>query len=106
MCEVRVNLYWRFLLKYVEHIKLWFKPEKKYHAVHMKICVKIMVRRPIISGFKDVAEEIGREKHNGNFMPNTLFRAVVQFRRYLQEMGKSRVATNSCVTKCNTVKPA
>ena len=58
----------------------------------MKICVKIMVTRRIISGFKYVAQEVGRENHNVNFMPNTLFPAVVQFRRHLQEMGHSRVA--------------
>jgi hypothetical protein len=57
----------------------------------MKICVKIMVTRRIISGFKDVAEEVGRENHDVNLMPNTLFPAGVQFRRYLQEMGQSRV---------------
>ena len=58
----------------------------------MKSCVKIMVTRRIISGFKDVAKDVCREHHDANVMPDTLFPSVVQFTRHLQDIRQSRVA--------------
>jgi hypothetical protein len=61
----------------------------------MESRVKIMVTRRIFSGFKYVAEEVCRENRNVNVMPDTLFPAVVQFTRHLQDIRQSRVAKNS-----------
>jgi len=65
-------LFWGLLLKSVDEIQFWLKPDKNMTTLYVEAYVDFIISRPNYCSVEKASERGGGENENTHAMPDTL----------------------------------